>query len=51
MHCTALHCPAGVCDINRMTTQRTRGGGCMCFKSAALANQLYNTVMDSYTCS
>lgn len=39
-----------VCDINRMTTQRVRGGGCICFKQASLATQLYNTVAASYDC-
>lgn len=37
-------------DINRMTSQRKRGGGTVCFKSAALANRLHNTVTKHETC-
>jgi hypothetical protein len=37
-------------DINRMTSQEKRGGGTVCFESAALANALYNSVTSSDTC-
>ena len=40
-----------VCDINRMTTQRVRGGGCLCFESEPLSQQLYHTVQTSYLCN
>lgn len=40
-----------ICDINRMTTQRNRGGGCICLEHAPLASQLYNTVVTSYSCN
>jgi len=37
-------------DINRMTSQRKRGGGTVCFKNSALANRLANTVTKHDEC-
>ena len=37
-------------DINRMRSQRKRGGGTVCFKSAALAKRLFNTVTKREEC-
>ena len=37
-------------DINRMTTQRRRGGGAVCFEHAGMANALYNSIDTSFTC-
>lgn len=37
-------------DINRMTTQRKRGGGAVCFKDAGLSNALYNSIDSGYDC-
>ena len=39
-----------VCDINRMTTQRIRGGGCTCFMNANLFSQLNNTITNADSC-
>lgn len=38
-------------DINRMTSQRKRGGGAVCFKYLALSEVLYGSVQDSYYCN
>ena len=38
-------------DINRMTSQRKRGGGAVCFKYLELSEVLFNSVVDSYSCS
>jgi len=40
-----------VSDINRMTTQRRRGGGAVCFSDTALSDSLYNCIVTSHTCS
>ena len=37
-------------DINRMTTQRKRGGGAVCFSNAGLSNVLYNSINSGYDC-
>jgi len=37
-------------DINRMTTQRNRGGGAVCFSSAGLNNALYNSIVTGHVC-
>eukprot|EP00039_Didymoeca_costata_P030550 m.30147 g.30147 ORF g.30147 m.30147 type:complete len:351 (-) comp8177_c0_seq1:52-1104(-) len=39
-----------ICDINRMTTQRIRGGGCVCFKDAQLSAQLNNSITGANQC-
>ena len=38
-------------DINRMTSQRKRGGGAVCFSNRNLCYSLYNTVTTSDVCS
>jgi hypothetical protein len=37
-------------DINRMTSQRVRGGGAVCFSDKKLCYGMYNTVATSSTC-
>ena len=37
-------------DINRMTSQRKRGGGAVCFSNRNLCYSLYNTVVTSDIC-
>jgi len=37
-------------DINRMTTQRDRGGGAVCFQSAVMAYTLNNSVTGADSC-
>lgn len=37
-------------DLNRMTTQRDRGGGALCFTSSGLCNTLNNSVTDADWC-
>jgi len=37
-------------DINRMTTQRKRGGGAVCFEDSSLSDSLYNCVVTSHVC-
>lgn len=39
-----------VCDINRMSTQRKRGGGCTCFEDTQLASILENSIVDHDSC-
>eukprot|EP00039_Didymoeca_costata_P024816 m.11579 g.11579 ORF g.11579 m.11579 type:complete len:366 (+) comp4480_c0_seq1:117-1214(+) len=39
-----------VCDMNRMTSQRKRGGGCVCFKNEQLSIQLNNTIAGAKNC-
>lgn len=39
-----------VADENRMTSQRKRGGGAVCMKSAALYGKLFNTILTAATC-
>jgi deoxyribonuclease-2 len=40
-----------IADINRMTSQRKRGGGIFCFKNANLAAQMSGSIVDSNECS
>ena len=37
-------------DINRMTTQRKRAGGAICFKNAAIWNRLSNAIVNTEQC-
>ena len=37
-------------DINRMTTQRKRGGQAICWKSAAIWNRLSYAIINKETC-
>jgi len=37
-------------DINRMTTQRNRGGGAVCFSDMDLSNVLYNSIDSGFLC-
>jgi deoxyribonuclease-2 len=37
-------------DINRMTTQRDRGGGAVCFSDVDLSNVLYNSIDTGFLC-
>lgn len=39
-----------VCDINRMSTQRTRGGGGVCFAHSGLWHMLNNSIVDADAC-
>lgn len=39
-----------VCDINRMTSQRNRGGGCMCFASSSVYGQLQASIASHNSC-
>lgn len=39
-----------IADINRMTTQRARGGGAICVSDAKLSALLYNSILTSDTC-
>jgi hypothetical protein len=39
-----------VCGINRMTSQRTRGGGCVCFTDAGLSSHLNATITSAWSC-
>ncbi len=40
-----------ISDINRMESQRNRGGGTVCFKHSALRNILYNSITSSADCN
>ena len=39
-----------VCGINRMTTQRVRGGGCVCFEDSELSTALNKTISAAMSC-
>jgi deoxyribonuclease-2 len=39
-----------IADINRMTSQRSRGGGAFCFQNANLAGQLSNSIVKQHAC-
>jgi hypothetical protein len=39
-----------VCGINRMTTQRVRGGGCVCFQNTELHGLLNKSIATSWSC-
>jgi len=38
-------------DINRMTTQRNRGGGAVCFSNSGLSSMLYNSIDSGFDCA
>ena len=39
-----------ICDINRMSSQRKRGGGCVCFKDIQLNAQLSGSIAGANKC-
>ena len=39
-----------ICDINRMSSQRKRGGGCVCFKDVQLNAQLSGSIKGANKC-
>jgi deoxyribonuclease-2 len=39
-----------ICDINRMSSQRKRGGGCVCFKDVQLNAQLSGSIAAANKC-
>lgn len=39
-----------VADINRMTSQRKRGGGALCWNHGYVATQLRNSIIDVDKC-
>lgn len=41
-------CPS---DINRMTSQYSRGGGAFCFRNPTLVRTLYNAIVSTDTCA